>query len=201
MSKKPELKPLSSSEAEEFERARISQVVVQNKCLACGAWYETQRRPFEFTEAFNCDCGNPMSFTVPPQEFPAALLKPSNEAVIAIGSDLRLDTGMKVDEAMRRARQWWETKGRKEMQTQLKRQAKPVGGADHGAGTPFVTDNPDDPNFLPSAILKGHAWDALSRRERMMLIKAWHHFFIRKPDLIGDDPRITHKMQQRDTIQ
>jgi len=130
------------------------------------------------------------------------LIKPDTADILAIGdADLRLDTGMTAKEAIQRSMHWWETKGRKEMQTQAMRQAKPVGGADNGAGASFVSNNADDPRFLPSGILQALPWDQLGQREKINIVKTWHHFHIRNSDLIGADPEQRHKMQDRGLIQ
>lgn len=99
--------------------------------------------------------------------------------------DMRLDTGMKASEAITRASQWWDTKGARMMQTEAKRQRQPLGGPDKGMGQQFAVLNPDDANFMPSRVLAGFPWDDLDRREKLAVVKAWHHRFVRVPDIIG----------------
>jgi hypothetical protein len=88
---------------------------------------------------------------------------------------------MKAKEAIERAARWWNNIGRKTKMLD------------------FSSHNPDDPRFLPSGLINGHAWDMLGKREQIQVVKVWHHFHIRKPDLIGgaDDD---HKMQDRGAI-
>lgn len=202
MSGNKKLQKLTPEEQSIFDSRRESDAVIQTKCVGCGAWYETGKRFYTFEESFPCDCGLEIKFTVPAMETGKKLIKPSNEAVLSVmDRDARLDTGMTLKEAMRRASEWWEAKGRKQMQRELQRQATPVGGADRGAGGAFASQDSTDPNFLPSGIIQGMQWEALGKRERLMIVKAWHHFMVRNPDLIGEDDRITHKMQDRGKIQ
>jgi len=87
-----------------------------------------------------------------------------------------LDTGMTAGEAVRRASVWWATKGRKEiLQTQH-------------TGKAFASPNPESANFLESGIMRGLDWDLLNNREKLQIVKVWHHFAIRRPDKLGVDP-------------
>lgn len=202
MTDKPELKPLTPEASELFERQRESDAVLQSKCSDCGAWYETDKRPFAFQEHFQCDCGSDMKFDVPAMPHKSPVIRPDNTAILAVmDGDTKLDTGMKISEAVRRAAEWWENTGRKQMQREQERQAKPVGGVDKGAGSVFASKDAQSANFLPSGIIHGQPWEALGKRERLMIVKSWHHFHVRNPDLIGEDPRITHKTQDRGKVQ
>jgi len=195
-----ELKPLTEEEAAEFEMERQTDLVIQRKCDACQAWYETTKKSIPFTERFICDCGNPMEYNVPASPV-VKIIKPDTADILSLGDlDDRLDTGMKVKEAIHRASQWWESTGRAEMITQKRRQAKPVGGADKGAGASFASDDEDNINFLPSGLLHGKPWAELTRNEQIRVVKSWHHFHIRNPDVIGADPEQRHKMQDRGKI-
>lgn len=168
-----QIKPLSEAEAKEFEGRRESAAVVQHRCMGCGAWYETAKRDTAFQEAFNCDCGNTLRFTVPAMDGVRPLT--NEERLDLLGG--RLDSGMTASEAIFRAAKWWDKTGR----TMI---------VDQPAMRKFASHDPDDPRFLPSGILNGHTWDMLGRREKIMITKIYHHFFVRKPDLIGgaDDP-------------
>ncbi len=217
MTDNSELKPISPEASELFERQRESDAVVQHKCTKCGAWYETPKGNVEMVESFHCDnmipsrvgkdgvkkCNNPMTYTVPALPAPkSTLIQPSNDAVLAVmDGDMRLDTGMKIQEAIQRAADWWERTGRKQMQRELQRQAKPVGGSDKGAGSAFASKDAQSANFLPSGIIHGQPWEALGKRERLMIVKTHHHFTVRNPDLIGADDEAEHKMQDRGLIQ
>jgi len=194
------LTPLTPKQQEEFNNRRESKAVVQTRCEQCGAWWETNKRNSLFTEKFMCKCGNLMEFKVPPLET-TGLIKPDNSDILAVtNSDLKLDTGMSTQEAIQRAAQWWQRVGAAEMRTQQKRQAKPVGGADNGAGAAFADADSTSNNFLPSNIIHGLPWDSLNKREKLSIVKIWHHFYIRKPDLLGEDASAQHKLQDRNTI-
>jgi len=201
MTDKPDLQPLTPEASELFERRRESAGVLQSKCTSCNAWYETIKKSYAFEEKFQCDCGAEMRFQVPPAEV-NGVVKPTNEQIILIGGkEFRLDTGMTVEEALRRSAAWWEDKGRRMMQDEHKRQSQAVGGSKKGAGTPFASQDTASANYLPSAIIHGKPWEALGQRERLMIVKVWHHFNVRNPDLIGEDRDAKHKMQDRGRIQ
>ena len=78
----------------------------------------------------------------------------------------RLDTGMKVTEAAKRAEHWWNTVGAKML-----------------ANSEF-TDQASDKNYLASGLLQGLPWDGLTKREKLNVVKVWHHFTIRRPDVL-----------------
>lgn len=81
----------------------------------------------------------------------------------AILTDDRLDTGMSAREALTRARLWWDAKGRHLLAKM------------HGK----------DPAFAAvSGIIAAHAFDRLTRREQVAIVKVWHHFNVRRPDLL-----------------
>lgn len=175
---------LTPEEQEEFERRRESAVVIQYKCTSCNAWYETAKRSVAFSEVVQCDCGNTLSFTVPALDGVREL---SNQEVIELHDPAaKLDTGMSVKEALGRAASWWDRKGRFLIldQPRMKR---------------FALDNPDDSRFLPSGLLNGHTWDMLGKREKIQIVKVWHHFNVRKPDLIGD-PEERFATQDRNNV-
>jgi len=108
----------------------------------------------------------------------------SNIAILEGGGiDARLDTGMKVREAAERAALWWEKTGRRMMQS-------------HKPGQEFASKDEKDPNFIPSGILNGMPWEALERHEQMRVIKAWHHFYVRRPDVLDKDPNAKFMLTQ-----
>lgn len=156
------LKPLTAKQQDEFDRRRETATVVQNKCLKCGAWYETFKRSTTYQEMFRCDCGAPMHFTVP------AIL-PIDILPIGMGMEDVLDSGMKVREAIANACYWWNKTGRHMMRK------------DGAKGSEIaVSLNPEHENFSPSGILNGETWDRLDVREKIQVTKAWHHHYIRK---------------------
>ena len=157
------LRELTAEEQKVFAERREISSVVQHKCAGCGAWYETAKRATEFLEAFTCDCGQPMTFTVP--------------AMVVVSRDPlkledRLDTGMTVREAIANACYWWSKTGRHMM--------KKAGSHK----TPFSSLDPSTPdNFMPSAVVNGEPWDHLNDREKLLIVKAWHNEFVRGRDL------------------
>jgi hypothetical protein len=179
------LKPLSEAEAELFSRRRESAAVVQEQCK-CGAWYETPKRDHAFTEGFTCEqCGRLMQYSVPAMDG----IRPLSfeERLELADPGARLDTGMTAREATDRAARWWNKRGRFLL-------------VDMETAKRFASADPDDPRFLPSGILNGHAWDMLGKREQIMIVKVHHHFTVRNPDLIGGDPDQKHRPQDRDNL-
>lgn len=159
------LKQITPEQQEEFERRRETGAVLQVKCVACNGWYETRKASQGFKEAFFCDCGTWMQFDVPPLSMPS-LAAPIDYS----DPDARLDTGMKVSEALASASHWWGKTGRHVMRK------------DGPKGSAFaVSHDPDHPNYVPSGILNGQTWDLLTTTERAFIVKAWHHEFVRKP--------------------
>lgn len=104
----------------------------------------------------------------------------------------RLDTGMKVSEAIERTQKWWENSGRSIMLDHKIRQS--------ATGAVFASADPDDLNFLPSGIINARPWHELTKREMLRLVKFWHHFHVRMPDLIGT-PEHEYKFGQAETVQ
>lgn len=91
--------------------------------------------------------------------------------------EARLDTGMKVKEAVARAREWWEKKGRR-----------------------MVSEKAAEVPGDATGILDGLPWELLDKRERLVVIKFWHHFYVRKPDLVGDDDDAARDLTRRGLI-
>lgn len=94
--------------------------------------------------------------------------------------DDRLDTGMSVKEALAKASYWWGKTGRHAMRKD--------GGK--GLEVSFSLD-PDSENYIPSGILNGEPWDVLTKREKLTIVKVWHHFFVRKPQDLTDNPVVS----------
>jgi hypothetical protein len=125
----------------------------------------------------------------------AKIIKPSNADLIELRDDVaRLDTGMTAGEATIRACQWWEVKGRRTMLLEKMRQREVVGGSNKGAGGEFASLDPDSPNFMPSGVIHGQPWDTLTKDEKIRIVKTWHHFHVRNPDLLGADPDAPYRM-------
>jgi len=164
------LTPLTPEQQEEFENRRETAIVIQTKCKACGQWYETLKRSQTFKEAFFCDCGQFMQIEVPPLS-----VSLSAPAIDYSDPDARLDTGMKVREALANASHWWGKTGRHVMRKD----------GSKGLDVSWSTD-PDSPNYVPSGVLNGEPWDVLNTRERLFIVKVWHHEFVRKPQQLGE---------------
>lgn len=88
-------------------------------------------------------------------------------ALAAAAADRRLDTGMTVSEAVWHASRWWDARGRKRLRE--------------------IAVAFDGERSIPSGILHGVEWDALTKPEKLKVVKAWHHFHVRRPDLLGVD--------------
>lgn len=88
--------------------------------------------------------------------------------------DELLDTGLRVGEAIDRAREWWNNTGRAQMLQQSLHQRNRMGRA-------FASADPTSTDFLPSGIVHGAAWDDLTQQEQMRIVKAWHHSHVREP--------------------
>jgi hypothetical protein len=91
-------------------------------------------------------------------------VKPNDHAIL---NDDHLDTGMHAREAIARAEAWWEATGRKLM---------------------AATSGFDLATRARSGILSGRAWDALDKREKLHVVKVWHHTNIRRPDMLDKEP-------------
>lgn len=163
------LRPLTPEEQAIFEARRESGAVVQQKCSGCGAWYETPKMATEFTETFDCECGTRLTYTVPALE--VAKLTLAAPTIDFSDPDARLDTGMKVSEAIARAAAWWDKLGRKEMRKSAGQQGQ----------------------VRESGIVSGEPWELLNREEKLNVVKAWHHFHVRVPEVIGT-PEHEHKI-------
>lgn len=169
------LKPITAKQQDEFDVRREIATVVQNRCTECGAWYETAKRQTAFQEAFRCDCGNPLAFTVP------ALQVSNVVASSGIDLDERLDSGMKVREAIANACHWWNRTGRQMMRK------------DGGKGSETSASlNPDNENFIPSGIVNGLRWDELNQRERAQIVKAWHFHHVSNREEAAKVPPTAH---------
>ena len=163
------LRPLTPEEQAIFEARRESGAVVQMKCSGCGAWSDTPKLATAYQETFDCDCGTRLTYPVPALEVDKLAL--ASPTLDLSDPDARLDTGMLVREAIARASAWWDAAGRKEMAAAVK----------EGGAVP------------QSGIVQGQPWDTLSKLEKLNVIKAWHHFFVRVPEVIGT-PEHEHKI-------
>lgn len=113
--------------------------------------------------------------------------------IIASGvPDARLSTGMTLREATARASDWWQRSGRKMMIDMRAHQKKKN-------RLEFTSQNPEDPNYMPSGILHAVEWDSLTEREKYAITAQWHSQFIYAKDVMGiDNPQ--YKFGGRITI-
>lgn len=117
----------------------------------------------------------------------------NNKAKLLNGDfSVKLDTGMTIKEAVDRTIQWWAKTGRRQMIEMREHQ--------RGSKAKFALIDEKDSNFIPSGIINGIEWSALNKREKLMLIKHWHHFFVRNQEIIGT-PEHHYKFGERTTIQ
>lgn len=157
------LKAITQQQQDEFGVRRETMSVVQTKCVKCDAWYETLKMNNAYQEAFLCDCGNPISFTVSAITIGPATIK-------EIDLDEKFESGMRIKDAIASACYWWNKTGRHSMRKD--------GGKGHAVA---ISLDPSSDNYVPSGILNGEPWDVLDNRERLQITKAWHHHFISKP--------------------
>jgi hypothetical protein len=75
-----------------------------------------------------------------------------------------MDTGMTVSEAVHQAGRWWDAVGR------------------HLIKQGTLADYPH------SGILRGDLFDDLAQREKVRIVRHWHYFFVKRPDLLDADP-------------
>lgn len=98
-------------------------------------------------------------------------------------SEQKLDTGIKVSEAVKLAEEWWITKGQRyAKQNQLAQAANKAQGA-------FASLDPDSTNFLNSGLQHGRDWDQLTKTEKLMIVKTVHHHYVRVPNSPVDTAR------------
>lgn len=90
-----------------------------------------------------------------------------------------LDTGMASEEAVRRASDWWQRVGRHQC-----RQTSNWEEIGRTVGKGIVITGDQQP-VLRSGILIGQPWEELSRDEQRRIVKAWHHEFVRVPQMEG----------------
>ena len=91
----------------------------------------------------------------------------------------KLDTGMRVDEAIRRAQAWWaEWRGAIREGFNQATDTKAIGP---GKRVPGIVVHTAHKDYLPSGILSGKRWDKLTEAEQLQIVKIWHHNHVRDP--------------------
>ena len=111
-------------------------------------------------------------------------------------TDERLPSGMRVDEAVRRASDWWNRRGRylmgRHVNTNKTRPRTKAGSKSF----PAITIAGEERVVYPSGILNGEPWELLNKRERLQVVKQWHVQFIVMPDP-ELRPHIVHELQDQ----
>lgn len=123
------------------------------------------------------------------------IIKPTQDEMLTITNPMegKFDTGMTIREAVHHTQAWWLKTGQKEMKLHKMRQKNSVANATKGLGGEFASEDPDSDNFMNSGIIHGRNWDDLDKREKLQLIKHWHHEHIRKPQQLA--PSATQVLQ------
>lgn len=103
-----------------------------------------------------------------------------------------LDTGMSANEAVARAGRWWDAFGRHYVPQEFNEETT-VRSRKKVKGFPAVILR-DTNQVVPSGILHGKPFGELERGEQLQIAKAWHHFFVRVPQIKGELPPTTDRV-------
>ncbi len=95
-------------------------------------------------------------------------------------TDARLDTGMKPEEAVERAAKWWDKTGRGMVNREFNRRTDRKVSTSK-TGPMLISQSTEDD--LPSGILRGVAWEALTKAEQLEVVRIWHHEHVRMPQV------------------
>ena len=131
-----------------------------------------------------------------PKQGPKPEVNPEVDAPIAAADkthtsdETKLDTGMKVGEAIQSAAVWWELKGRALMMDKNKASDNPG----FGSFTPDPSNDEEAKNWLPSGVLAGKPWTDLTKEEKLRVTKIWHHHHVRVPNI---DPELWLRAKKR----
>ncbi len=105
----------------------------------------------------------------------------SDSPLILSKHDERLGSGMKVGEAVKRAAEWWEKSGRAQMRKVANKERRKGTFTASGAG-PAIIVRGEEFDVIPSGIFRALPWDQLTERERLNIVKTWHHHFVVIPN-------------------
>ncbi len=99
----------------------------------------------------------------------------------------RLDTGMKVGEAISLASRWWDKSGRHALPTNFNQEetvkARPgVKAKKGGRRFPGIVIR-DKEVVLSANLLNGVAFEGLTADEQRQVTRVYHHFFVRVPQM------------------
>lgn len=106
-------------------------------------------------------------------------------------TDETLRTGMRVTEAIQRARGWWDLTGRKLIKTQTNLEREKVKVLPAGKRTPAMIIRGNASKVYPSGILNAFPWEQLNKRERLQVVKLWHFHYIEEPMIKSGELRPT----------
>lgn len=87
---------------------------------------------------------------------------------------------MKAAEAVAKAAVWWDQRARHILKREFNTVRKKPVVRTAGAGPAFIVKGEQAPVY-PSGILNGLPFDALDRREKLQVVKWWHHWFVSHP--------------------
>lgn len=93
----------------------------------------------------------------------------------------RLRGGIKADEALRRAAQWWDRRGRSLISQEglLAFNLAEVGRqVSLGKGAPMLINKGEHVPLVPSGILNGLPWARLTKAEQLVIVKQWHETWL-----------------------
>lgn len=92
----------------------------------------------------------------------------------------KLPSGMTVGEAVQRSAAWWDRTGRF-LLAKHKNQQRSVKTTTAGGGPAMSRAELAD--VIPSGILRGARWDDLDNREKLNVVRTWHHHHVASVDL------------------
>ena len=104
-----------------------------------------------------------------------------------------LDSGMTVGEAITEAAIWWENKGRRLVRDQNLAPDNPG----YRRFNPAPSNDVEAENWFPSGVMAGKSWADLTQREKMAVVKHWHHHHVRVPNV---DPELYLRAKKRPGI-
>ena len=103
-----------------------------------------------------------------------------------------LDTGMSAKEAVERASDWWDRFGRHQIPQAFNTETKVQHRKSVGDFPAIVLRKTE--TVIPAGLLEGKVWDDLTQDEQRQVVKAWHHFFVRVPQMTGEAPAMVDQV-------
>lgn len=90
----------------------------------------------------------------------------------------RLSSGMRPEEAVRRAAEWWDRTGRHLIPQELNQERTKAKVRAGRGKAPAIIVKGDVIPVLHSGILNGKPWDRLEKWEKFQIVKVWHENFV-----------------------